>query len=206
MITGPLLAKHAYRLPIRLLCAATLVCAALLLLAAPLARALLPLCASTLNLIQPDFSHVLTLGEYQGNAAILLNATLEHPRLIDAFQFVPQGAQFSARTHLPHFVLPLVILFTGLCAWPTPTWAYRGALLFAGIVIGVVVTILTTPFLLAGQIEIAFQELFEQSQVELPTTPTLAWMLFTESGGRWLLPLLGVIASGAAHDWFYARR
>jgi hypothetical protein len=67
-------------------------------------------------------------------------------------------------------------------------------LLVLGVPAAFIVTGLTSPFLLAGQVEIALIEFALKEGVIRPEPLIMKWLIFNEMGGRWLLSLLGAIA------------
>ena len=61
----------------------------------------------------------------------------------------------------------------------------------------------TTPFLLVGKIETLLQEYAFNARVVRDEPLYLDWMLFTESGGRWLLPIsLGLFCVWLLNKFF----
>ncbi|MGR8921320.1 MAG: hypothetical protein ACU85V_17020 [Gammaproteobacteria bacterium] len=100
------------------------------------------------------------------------------------------GTVVTASTNVAHVLVPVVILMTGVLAWPAAGWRQRAVLLTAALPAAVLAVALTTPFLLAGKVEIALQNAAAQARVARDAPFVLDWMLFTEAGGRWLVPLV----------------
>ena len=100
------------------------------------------------------------------------------------------GAQIKAAIHLEHMLLPVVLLYTVLGAWPQPDWRRRMVVMLAGVPGALVTLALTTPFLLAGKIEMLLLERAAAMGVPRAEPGLLRWMLFTEGGGRWLLAIV----------------
>ena len=68
-------------------------------------------------------------------------------------------AEVKAAIHLEHVLLPVVLLYTVLSAWPQPGYGRRRiVLMLAGVPGALVAVALTTPFLLAGKIEMLLLE------------------------------------------------
>jgi hypothetical protein len=103
---------------------------------------------------------------------------------------ISPGAEVKTTIHLQHALLPLVLLYTVLGAWPQPDWRRRIVVMLAGVPAALLALALTTPFLLAGKIEILLQERCAFAGVARAEPAVLRWMLFTEGGGRWLLAIV----------------
>lgn len=100
------------------------------------------------------------------------------------------GAQIKAAIHLEHMLLPVVLLYTVLGAWPQPDWRRRMVVMLAGVPGALLALALTAPFLLAGKIEMLLLERAAAMGVPRAEPGLLRWMLFTEGGGRWLLAIV----------------
>ena len=100
------------------------------------------------------------------------------------------GAQIKAAIHLEHMLLPVVLMYTVLAAWPQPDWRRRTVVMLAGVPGALLALALTTPFLMAGKIEMLLLERAAAMGVPRAEPGLLRWMLFTEGGGRWLLAIV----------------
>lgn len=100
------------------------------------------------------------------------------------------GAEVKAAIHLEHILLPVVLLYTVLGAWPQPDGRQRIVVMLAGVPAALLALALTTPFLLAGKIEVLLQERAAAAGVPRAEPGILRWMLFTEGGGRCLLAIV----------------
>jgi hypothetical protein len=87
----------------------------------------------------------------------------------------------------------MVIELSVLLVWPVNAWRERFLLLLLGLVTSMIVLAATAPFVLIGNLEIYLQEMAVQAQVKRPEPWTLTWMIFSEMGGRWLLPLVAAM-------------
>ena len=83
-----------------------------------------------------------------------------------------------------------MLLYTVLGAWPQPDWRRRLVVMVAGVPAALLAVALTTPFLLAGKIEMLLQERSALAGIVRAEPAILRWMLFTEGGGRWLLAIV----------------
>lgn len=100
------------------------------------------------------------------------------------------GAEVKATIHLQHALLPVVLLYTVLGAWPQPDWRRRMMAMLLGVPGALLAVALTTPFLLAGKVEMLLQERSALAGIVRAEPAVLRWMLFTEGGGRWLLAIV----------------
>ncbi len=103
---------------------------------------------------------------------------------------IHNGAEVKAAIHLEHILLPVVVLYAVLGAWPQPDWRRRIIVMLAGVPSALLAVALTTPFLLAGKIEMLLQQRAAAMGVPRAEPGLLRWMLFTEGGGRWLLAIV----------------
>jgi hypothetical protein len=116
-----------------------------------------------------------------------------HPVLLGEQQWLTAGQELTAGTHLMHTLVPMVIELSVLLVWPVNAWRERFLLLLLGLVTSMIVLAATAPFVLIGNLEIYLQEMAVQAQVKRPEPWTLTWMIFSEMGGRWLLPLVAAM-------------
>ncbi|MEM7466407.1 MAG: hypothetical protein AAF387_05920 [Pseudomonadota bacterium] len=113
---------------------------------------------------------------------------------------INSGASITAGTNVEHILVPLVLLFIVVICWPVSSWKQRGTLLLLSLPAGVLTLLLTTPFLLVGKVETFLQEYASKAKVVREKPLYLDWMLFTEVGGRWLLPIcLGMLCVWIMH-------
>ena len=103
---------------------------------------------------------------------------------------IGNGAEVKAAIHVEHMLLPVVLLYTVLGAWPQPDGRRRIVVMLAGVPGALLAVALTTPFLLAGKIEMLLLERSAAMGVPRAEPGILRWMLFTEGGGRWLLAIV----------------
>ena len=143
--------------------------------------------------ISADFSTILAWSRDDPHM-LTVTATSMNPLASVGRSAIGMGSQMTAGTNLEHILVPVVILYAAIAAWPVIKLKERLAGLLLGIPAALVCLALTTPFLLAGKIEMLYQ--IHGSDTSAPRAEPffLSWMLFTEGGGRWLLPLLMAIA------------
>lgn len=156
-----------------------------------------PLLATVAEGLSDDFSVMTSWRSEQGNA-LELRATITNPDPQLRGSPLGYGASMTADSHLEHILVPVVLVLALTIAWPVARWQRRVAMLATSVPAALLALLVTTPFLLAGKIEIGLQRQAAALGIERAEPLFLDWMLFTEVGGRWLIPL--ILAAGCA--WF----
>jgi hypothetical protein len=90
-------------------------------------------------------------------------------------------------------LVPIVILFAALFAWPVDSWRERTVLVALGVPAAIVISAVTVPFLLSGELDAMLIDYAAGAGLVRRAGPTVYWMVFCESGGRWLIPLVAAI-------------
>jgi hypothetical protein len=159
---------------------------------------LLPYFEWCIGLITDDYSPSLVIRGSKDSVIIHLDAIALNPIWVHADLTVNPGAKLTSGTHLLHSLVPLVIMYSVLISWPVKNLQQR--LLIIALSLPIMLMLLggLIPFLLIGHIEMMLSDYAVQGGVSQPISLTLRWMLFTESGGRWIMALL---ASGLI-IWF----
>ena len=153
----------------------------------------LPLMQNIAQHITDDFYSTLSWDQ-KDPGMLLIDASFGVPKPSIRALGIQPGASASAGTNVEHILVPLVLLFVVVICWPVTGWKSRGLLILMSLPTAVVTLLSTTPFLLVGKIETLLQEYAYNAQVVRDQPLYLDWMLFTESGGRWLLPIsLGLV-------------
>ena len=167
--------------------------------------ALLPFLSFVAEGLSADYSALLSWDPVD-HAMLLIKAQFLNPTSGLAALGIELGQQVTAGTHLHHVLVPPVLLYIFLCAWPVSNIKQRLFLLLAGVPAALLALALTTPFLLAGKIEGMLQDHAAAAGVARPQSPVLTWMLFTEGGARWLLPIvLALICIALMHAFLDPR-
>jgi len=154
-----------------------------------LGTALLPLIETTIRWFAPEYASTLTLVPQRPDALIQLSIRVLQPLQITASHAIPQGKELTMGTHLMHTLVPGVIELSILSVWPVRDWVQRLGLLLLGLVSALLVVAVTVPPLLLGLLEISLQEVAQQFNEARPEPFILHWMIFCETGGRWLLAI-----------------
>jgi hypothetical protein len=104
----------------------------------------------------------------------------------------------NATTHVSHSLVPATILLVPLLAWRARTLTERMLRLLLGVPVLIAVLAATSPLLLAGRAEMMFLEMRLGHGAQPWTPPLVWWLIFLESGGRWLLAVIGAVGCLAA--------
>ena len=121
---------------------------------------------------------------------LVMTAYVIRPIYVEEKLVIPRGTFIDVSINALHALVPFVILFTLLAAWPVAGLRQRLRLLAAGVAASVVVSLLTTPALLAGRFDLMLVDYAARTGTKYDTPGVVYWMIFCESGGLWLLPLL----------------
>ena len=195
--------SNAPNIPIRILVLALLTWIAVSLVGffyGPVFLELLaPFYEMVIELVESDFdASVHFRDDAKGQASIVLAATaLRTLELAPGMDIVPAGQTLESSVTVLHTLVPLVILIVTLLVFPMNHWTQRLlciALMLPGILI---VSALTTPIQLLGQVEIGFINAAIQFGVERDSPWTYDWFLATEGGARWLIGVLTGITLAA---------
>jgi len=147
---------------------------------------------------QPDFQATFALS--QGGTGEIITATAQTivgVAVAPGLYLPPATRLNTVWTELVHALVPAAILLAGLLAWPLGRpreIPWRAAL---GLPSVFVVFCLTTPLYLAGRVEMLIMQ--AAAAREMPAapfhSPLVLWAVFTEMGGRWLLPIVLAVIS-----------
>jgi len=127
--------------------------------------------------------------EAQGER-LVMTALVTRPIYVRERIALPRGAFIDVSIDALHTLVPFVILLTVLAAWPVASFRQRARLLAAGLAAALGVSMLTTPALLAGRFDLMLIDYAAHTGTKYDTPGVVYWMIFCESGGLWLLPLL----------------
>lgn len=162
-----------------------------------LLEVLLPALALTVNTLADGYSAALSMDDTgQGKTIHMVGLVTQPIRVSDALTVDP-GARLTAGAHLIHALVPVVLLYIPLLAWPVVRPVDRVWLLAAGAPLAFAVLLMTVPFLLVSHIETMLAGYAVRDGAERLTPWYVYWSMFNESGGRWMIPvaLAGVCIS-----------
>ncbi len=187
--------RFALRFGVRALVVWMIVCVAVFIAQRPLTALLLPYFELIVGLLQQDFTASLQLAQDGGQAVIRMTPFLLRPvALTDELALRPFVALAPFPVSVDHALVPLVLLMTGVASWPFA--GIREAVVRLWLAIAAVPPVLAlgTPVLLVGRQQIAFVEAALRQGAVFHEPGLVTLMIFMESGGRWLLPLVAAFA------------
>lgn len=167
-----------------------------------IAGALLPVISGGVELLVDDYQPRLHVGEHDGNLMVIMSASVNRPIIVGPGVTIPAGTELPSGTNVIHTLVPLVILYSLLAAWPAAGVRLRLIQLLSGTGAALLVVVLTAPFVLTGHVETFLQELAVGAGVNRPEPFLLTWMIAMESGGRWVLGLAGAVLASRVAEWF----
>lgn len=155
-----------------------------------LLRAQLPMFGWVVERLHPGLRCELAIDANAAGGDIRLTARTLRPRAVALGRMLPKDATLEATTSVAHTLLPQLLLCCALFAWPAHGWPARVALVLAAAPLWMVLSMVCAPLVLAGHLEMSLFEQAARFGAAPPPSPALHVMLFLESGGRWLLPLV----------------
>ena len=158
----------------------------------------LPLLAATVQLIAPQYTPKVVINSRDGEANLVLDLRVRQAIHLSEDLIIPVGQPVPASANVVHVLVPLVLFFCVVCAWPARDWREQALALAFALPLAAGVLALTAPFQLVGLIELAVQQAAASQHLRLPVPLTLSWMVFMEGGGRWVLPILAGLLCGRA--------
>lgn len=168
--------------------------------AAALIKLLVPFLTLINEILAGDYTPLLDLRTVDDEVQLTLTAYFNLPVYVHSGLTLQPGAKITAETGVLHCLVPLTLLFTALSAWPAPTPSARVRYLGGGMLMAFPVLALTIPIVLAGKVEMLLVGHAAQAGEVYPHTFLLDWMLFNESGGIWLIPLVGAVLCAVLTD------
>lgn len=126
---------------------------------------------------------------------IVYYATALKAQPITPTRSLPAGSTIQSSITVLHALVPIVILFTVILTWPAQHFKQRIYLLATLIPALFFISAATVPIQLLGQLEIGFQNAALKAGLTRDEPFVLTWMLLTEGGGRWFIPVLTGLAS-----------
>ena len=163
---------------------------------------MLPLMRGFAQNITDDF-YINLAWQEENSRMLMIEANFGIPKMSIQALGINPGATVSAGTNIEHILVPLILLFLLVLCWPLTTLKQRGLLLLLSLPAALITLLMTTPFLLVGKVESLLQEQASAMRVVREKPAYLDWMLFTEVGGRWLLPIsLGLLCVWLLNAFF----
>lgn len=160
----------------------------------PVLSSLLPLLSTTFNNIADSYQGMLTIGESDlktKHLAVQVNVTLVKDVYIQGIPVAPAGYRLASATDFIHNLVPVVIFYTLILSFPMKLVWSRFMAIALSVPLMLIVLVATIPTLLAGHIEAQlFQAAQNVAKKELNEPFIMDWVVFIETGGRWLIPLV----------------
>lgn len=153
---------------------------------------LLPLFDIVITVAQEDFAPTLEIvSDSDGEISLKMTAlSVQNLHLAGAW-YIQGGVTVSDfNTTLFHMMVPAVLLLTPLLAWPVIGWREALIRATAGIPAFLGVMLTTTPFFLIGRFDMYLSDQAARVGERPSDTWMIHWAIFTEMGGRWLLPIV----------------
>jgi len=158
----------------------------------------LPYYETIVEKANPDY-HAEIRTEYdekKHDTNIVVAATALKALPITPGRSLPGGNTIEASVTVKHTLVPLIILLCTLIAFPLKNLRQTLALCAMAIPAVLLVSAVTTPIQLLGNLEIGFINAAVAAGFNREPSWILDWMLLTEGGARWLIPVLVGIACG----------
>lgn len=165
----------------------------------PLTSLLLPLFESAIDILQQDFTATLLLVQEKGEWVIQMAAYLARPLALTDRVVLPAFAALPPfQVSVDHALVPLVLLLTAVASWPFVSGREAAVRTVLTIAAAPLVLALSTPLLLVGRQQMIFVEAAMRQGASFHEPALVTLMIFMESGGRWLVPLVLAVACIAA--------
>lgn len=153
----------------------------------------LPMVKFIIEALRPNFDVMLNITSHDKGALIQATFLSTGPIQVAQTQLMPVGVKISAGTFVLHSMVPLIILATGVLAYPVKSIKERVYIILLSCPFFAFLFAITTPYLLLAHIEMTFHNT-AQKYGQLPNdTIVIPWTLFLEGGGRWLLPISVIV-------------
>jgi hypothetical protein len=152
---------------------------------------LLPYFQALMNAFIGSYTSVLNIIDEGNSKMIQTTSTLTQAVYLQGYPVAPEGMELKASTSLAHSYVPIVILYTALLAMPVKNSRERVLLVLLGVPFMLIILGLIVPPLLAGHMASAFLQAAESNAGHRLDVPfVMQWVLFAETGGRWLFPVV----------------
>jgi len=123
-----------------------------------------------------------------------MQPTLVRPAQLNAELAMPAGTRLRwFVTHVDHTLVPPLLFLMVLLGWPADSRAELRIRLLSALPMLLLILALTAPVQLVGQVQMVQAELAALAGEPRGEPPLVTLMVFMESGGRWLLPLVAGI-------------
>jgi hypothetical protein len=157
---------------------------------------LFPLFKAVLIFVAPDLAPSLKMvksAAAHGHFSIELTARALRPVYLNASKTIAPGTRLSASLGFFSSIAPMVFSLALLTVWPVQRFVQRLLLMALAVLGSLVEVVAIVPLLLLSLMEISFQEIAVTGVNPRPPPWFLDWAMFCNSGGNWLLAIVGVL-------------
>jgi hypothetical protein len=187
--------RSALRLSLRVLLTWAGLAVVLLFGGRVLLTAMLPLFNVFIDLMQPDFVPSLEIVPDADGWVVRLRPLIAKAIAVGPGTIIPPGARLDwFSTSVDHTLVPILLFLTALLSWPTTGTREWGLRVLTGLPALIVVLLLSAPILLIGRVQMWVTELAVRNGAAFHEPALVTFMIFMESGGRWLVPLVAAAA------------
>ncbi|MEM8844039.1 MAG: hypothetical protein AAGB35_03260 [Pseudomonadota bacterium] len=166
--------------------------------------AFLPYLTFLLDIFAYNYTNALTITNDGFSSLIQTKITTTAIIYVNAIAVAPPGIELVASTNLVHSLVPVVILYTILLSWPNVAPKELVYLLIVSIPIMLLILGVSVASILTSHIQAAFfEEAMRISDRFIDPPFVVNWAIFLESGGRWLLPIIGAIICKSVTNRFH---
>ncbi|MEQ8661275.1 MAG: hypothetical protein RLW62_10690 [Gammaproteobacteria bacterium] len=151
--------------------------------------ALLPAFALVTEGLSSEYAPLYAWSEEQPDM-LVLRADLLTPAAVTRASGVRNGQAVTTGSNLTHMLVPPVIVIALIACWPLSGWRQHAVAAALAAPLAALAVLLTTPFLLAGKVEALLRAYAASAGVARDQSLVYQWMLMSEGGARWALPLL----------------
>jgi hypothetical protein len=152
--------------------------------------ACLPLFEVVIDLVQSDFAPALDVVGFRAGAELRMSAILLRNVPLDHTRYLETASHIDYTTmNVFHVLVPAVLLLGILGAWPIRTVKDLAMRVVFGALALIGVLGMTTAFTLAGRFKIWLVEATIGSPAPVHEDWLVQWVMFSELGGRWLIPI-----------------
>ena len=116
------------------------------------------------------------------------------------------GYTTAIYAHTVNILVPLVILFSLILAWPIKSLKQGTIMIASGIIFLILVLLFTVPFQLFGIFENELNNIALNNQQNYAFSLVHYWQVFCDAGGVWLLAILGAVISIVLGNWQIRQR
>lgn len=185
---------------VRLIVSGIMSSVGMFLLGKSIVTACIPLFEVIIELAQSDFIPVLEVSGAGDSTQLRMSAIILHDIFLKNMQVIPTATHLTGKAQsLAHVLVPPTLLLCILAAWPVIGIKAILTRLAAGLVAMIAVMAFITPLTLVGLFQIGLLDATEGGPIALGANWFANWVLFTEGGGRWLIPIALGIACVAPH-------